>query len=92
MLSFKAFLSESFNDKHVYKAIFVLGLPGAGKTTLSKQLPCRVIDIDTYQEFNAWKKGRNIDDVASKIGDMSDSLGKEASTKFKMDNIQKLKN
>ena len=33
-----------------------------------------MIDIDNYMEFLAWKNGRNIDKVASKIGDVKDIL------------------
>jgi hypothetical protein len=85
--TFKDFLSESFNDRHIYKAIFVLGLPAAGKSTLSKKLPCKLIDIDTYHEFTAWKRGRNIDDLATKIGDVNDKLSAEASIKYKQETL-----
>jgi dephospho-CoA kinase len=82
MLSFKEFLSESFNDKHIYKAIFIVGLPAAGKSTISKKLACKTIDIDDYYEFVSWKEGRNIDDIASKIGDVKDSLSMEDAAKL----------
>jgi hypothetical protein len=82
MQTFKQFLSESFNDKHILKAVFIVGLPAAGKSTISKQLNCKAIDIDDYYEFASWKQGRNIDDIASKIGDVKDALGLENAPAF----------
>jgi hypothetical protein len=67
--SFKQFLSESFNDRHIFKAIFIIGLPASGKTTFSKMLDCKTIDFDKYAEHFATKGGRNIDNEVSKFRD-----------------------
>lgn len=31
-------LSESINDKGLFKAVFILGIPGAGKSTVIRQI------------------------------------------------------
>jgi predicted ABC-type ATPase len=38
MISFKEFLSEGINDKGIFKAIFILGIPGSGKSYTIKRL------------------------------------------------------
>lgn len=57
MLSFKNFLSEGINDKGVFKAIFMAGTPGAGKSyTISKltgAIAPRVVNTDKMFEFLA---------------------------------------
>ena len=42
-----------------------------------------MIDIDNYMEFLAWKNGRNIDKVASKIGDVKDILSIDDASKLR---------
>lgn len=38
MITFKEFISESINDKAIFKAIFIVGIPGSGKSYTVKQL------------------------------------------------------
>jgi len=58
------FLSESINDRGLFKAIFVVGMPGAGKSyTISKlsgQIAPRVVNTDRATEFLAAKTGETI--------------------------------
>ena len=62
MISFKRYLNESINDKGIFKAIFVIGLPGAGKSYTIKQLKGsvspKIVNTDIAAEFLAskWKK------------------------------------
>lgn len=59
MITFKQFLDESVNDAGLFKAIFVVGLPGAGKTYTVKALngavSPRVVNTDVASEFLARK-------------------------------------
>lgn len=59
LTTFKQFLTESVNDKGIFKAIFVVGIPGAGKTFTIKQinssLRARVVCTDIAVEFLAKK-------------------------------------
>jgi shikimate kinase len=55
-------LSESINDRGKFKAIFLAGMPGAGKTQLVANLydayyGAKVIDTDKFAEFIADKTG-----------------------------------
>jgi len=38
MITFKQFMSESINDKGIFKAIFIVGIPGAGKSYTASRL------------------------------------------------------
>jgi shikimate kinase len=54
-ISFKQFMSESINDKGIMKAVFVIGLPGAGKSYTVKQMQGtvspRIVNTDKAAEF-----------------------------------------
>ena len=62
MLTFKQFVSEGINDKGLLKAIFVVGLPGAGKSYTIGQLKGpispKIVNTDKAAEFlsTKWKK------------------------------------
>lgn len=60
--SFKIFLNESINDVGRFKAIFIIGLPGAGKSYTIKQLSGkvapRIVNTDRAVEFMAKKSGK----------------------------------
>ena len=64
MITFKQFISESINDKGILKAIFVIGIPGAGKSYTVKQLngtvTPRIINTDKAGEFLSAKTGTQI--------------------------------
>ena len=55
MPTFKQFISESINDKGIFKAVFVIGLPGAGKSYTVSQLrgsvSPKVVNTDIAAEF-----------------------------------------
>ena len=59
MISFKQFIKESINDKGILKAVFVIGIPGAGKSYTVKQLngsiTPRVVNTDKAGEFLSTK-------------------------------------
>jgi predicted kinase len=65
VISFDEYLSESINDRGIFKAIFVVGLPGAGKSYTIKQLrgqvSPKVVNTDIAAEFlsSKWKKEIN---------------------------------
>ena len=49
-------LSESINDRGLFKAVFILGIPGAGKTTIIRQITDgaihpRIVNTDKQVEF-----------------------------------------
>lgn len=56
-------MEEGVDDKHIFKAIFTAGSPGAGKTTASKKIlggtGFREVNIDKFIEFLA--KKQNLD-------------------------------
>lgn len=61
MITFKQFVSESVNDKGIFKAIFIIGIPGAGKSYTVKQLnggvQPRVVNTDRATEYLSKKSG-----------------------------------
>lgn len=63
--SFKQFMYESIEDKGILKAIFVIGIPGAGKSyTVAKMngsVTPRVVNTDRATEYLAKKFGKMID-------------------------------
>lgn len=67
MQSFKQFLNESINDKGIFKAIFIIGLPGSGKSYtvehLKGTISPKIINTDHAAEFlsSKWKKQINSD-------------------------------
>lgn len=59
MKTFKQFLDESVNDKGIFKAVFVVGIPGAGKSYTISQLKGaispKVVNTDRATEFLSQK-------------------------------------
>lgn len=55
MITFKDFIHESINDKGILKAIFVVGIPGAGKSYTVSQLQGtvspKVVNTDSATEY-----------------------------------------
>lgn len=64
MTTFREFLQESINDKGAFKAIFVLGIPGAGKSYtikhLSGQVQPRIVNTDKAAEYLSARVGKAI--------------------------------
>lgn len=60
-------LDEGINDKYIFKAIFLAGGPGSGKSFVGKQLTnhlgFRRIDLDKFVELGAKKQDINLQDV-----------------------------
>jgi len=58
-LTFKQFITEGVEDKGIFKALFIVGLPGAGKTyttrVLSGEISPLIINTDKSAEFIAKK-------------------------------------
>lgn len=75
MISFREFISESINDKGILKAVFVVGLPGAGKSyTVAKlggALSPRVVNTDKAAEFLSKKLRKQI--TSDTWGEFKDS-------------------
>lgn len=69
MKTFKEFLKEGVNDKGILKAIFIIGLAAAGKSTVSEPLSffAKHIDVDFPQEYFSEKYGIDL----GKEGEMS---------------------
>jgi cytidylate kinase len=57
-------LVEGVHDPHIFKAIFITGTPGAGKTTIARRLQgmtgLRRVDYDQFHEL-ALRQGRQVD-------------------------------
>jgi predicted kinase len=70
VITFKDFLAESINDKGLFKAIFVVGTPGAGKSYTIKKLhgpvSPRVVNIDRATEFIRKKTNKQINDPSER--------------------------
>lgn len=64
MITFKQFIAESINDRGLFKAIFIVGLPGSGKSYTAKQLAGdvspRIVNTDVASEFIARKIGKKV--------------------------------
>ncbi len=61
-------LSESVNDKAIFKALFVAGFPGSGKTTMIKlvhdgSLPVMQVNSDVWTEYYMKYDRRAWDDI-----------------------------
>lgn len=63
-MRFKEFMTESINDKHILKAVFVVGIPGAGKSYTVKKLTGsvapRIVNTDRATEYLAREFGGTI--------------------------------
>lgn len=63
MISFKEFIIESIEDKGILKAIFIVGIPGAGKSYTAKKISGsvspRIVNTDRATEFLIKKMGKN---------------------------------
>lgn len=63
-MRFRQFLDESINDRGVLKAVFVVGIPGAGKSyavsKLSGAVSPRVVNTDKAAEYLSQKLGRPV--------------------------------
>lgn len=61
MTTFKQFMAESINDRGIFKAIFVIGLPGAGKSYTIKKLKGSIspviVNTDRASEYIGKKMG-----------------------------------
>ena len=58
-------LTESINDKGLFKAVFFTGIPGAGKSYVTKKISdgaidARVVNIDKHLEFLGKHRGVDI--------------------------------
>lgn len=64
MTTFKEFVLESINDKGILKAIFIVGLPGAGKSYTARKLngvvSPRIVNTDKAAEFLSKKWHKDI--------------------------------
>jgi len=64
MVSFKEYISESIEDRGILKAIFIVGIPGAGKSYTSKKITGsvqpRVINTDIATEYLTYKTGTKV--------------------------------
>jgi predicted kinase len=72
-------LTESINDKGIFKAVFLAGLPGAGKSTVAQKVTDgavspRMVNTDRSYEFLLKKHGQEATRAAWAL------LGKQAQT------------
>lgn len=65
--NFKSFITEGINDAGILKAIFIIGLPGAGKSYTAKKLAGaispKVVNTDIASEFIALKGGIKVSSI-----------------------------
>ena len=78
-------LTESINDKGLYKAVFFAGVPGAGKSYVAKHITDgavqpRIINTDSYIEFVGRMKGVDISDKETQRGHLD--TAKQVTRKF----------
>jgi len=77
------FIKEGINDKGIFKAVFLAGLPGAGKTTIAQKITDgavgpRHVNTDIGYEHLLQKHGVSADTSAWALyGPQSKSLNKE---------------
>lgn len=62
--TFKHFLIDSIQDKGIFKAIFIIGIPGAGKSYTAEKLKGgvepRIVNTDKASEYLAGRKGMEL--------------------------------
>lgn len=85
--TFKQFMTESINDRGILKAIFVIGLPGAGKSyTISKikgPVSPVIVNTDKSIEFLSKKLGIEVNkDTWHNFADKSASMTREQLTQY----------
>lgn len=87
MITFKKYLNEGINDKGIFKAVFVIGLPGAGKSYTIRQLrgavSPKIVNTDRAAEFLAskWQKQINSDSWAE-FKDKSHKITTDSLTQY----------
>lgn len=63
-LTFRQFINESINDRGILKAVFVVGIPGAGKSytvgKLGGAVSPRIVNTDRASEYLSKKLGRPV--------------------------------
>ena len=75
-------INESINDKGIFKAVFLAGLPGAGKSTVTQKVTDgavnpRIVNTDRSYEFLLKKHGKEANREAWKLlGKTSEILNK----------------
>lgn len=77
-------LNESIHDRGLFKAVFLIGSPGVGKSTILKKVTSgviepRIVNVDKFTEF------LNINDIIS-VYDKSKMLSKNQMTLY-FDNV-----
>lgn len=73
-MKFEEFLNEGINDKGIFKAMFMAGHPGSGKTYTAKKIrsgavEARIVNTDKFFPFfkEDWEKWAPIKDRVKKI-------------------------
>ena len=83
-MKLREILTESVNDKGIFKAVFLAGLPGTGKSTIIERITDgtiapRLINTDRSYEFLLRKHGQEASNVAWQLlGQESKSINMEA--------------
>jgi len=76
-------INESINDKGIFKAMFLAGLPAAGKSTVAQRVTDgavspRIVNTDRSYEYLLKKHGREANNVAWELlGDSAKSINEE---------------
>jgi uridine kinase len=69
-------ITEGVNDPHIFKALFVIGSSGSGKTTVAKYLTSstgmKVVDVDKYYEY--LKKSNTLTTLTTSNSQLSNDL------------------
>jgi len=64
-MRFREFISESISDRGILKAIFIVGIPGAGKSYTTKKITGaiqpRIVNTDRATEFLSFKNKKSVD-------------------------------
>lgn len=91
MQSFRNFLNEGINDKGIFKAIFMGGTPGAGKSYVIKSVKSgniepKIVNVDKFLEFLSVQRNIDISDAGSDpfkaLRDESKKLSKKELANF----------
>ena len=72
MISFKQSLTEGINDRGIFKAVFIVGTPSAGKSTVvatvgDGRIKPKLVNTDIPFEHMAFKAGYTDDDMADEV-------------------------
>lgn len=83
MITFKDFLEEGVNDPGIFKAIFLAGGPGSGKSFVASQTIPRALGLKMVNSDDVFELGMKKSDLSLSPEDITSPKGQEIRAKAK---------